>query len=234
VRALECAGLGLAGAPRGAALARLGAAALDHRLPWGGLPRGALHEIVARDAGAATGFAAALAARSVLWCEGRRTLDAGGLYPPGLARFGLDPGRLILARPKNDAEALWAIEEGLRCRDLALVVGEVAALAPTASRRLQLAAAAAATPALLLRRDEGASAALTRWRIAALPREGRAGATARPDDPLALRWRVELVRCRGGAPFSCQMEWRDETGGIAVAAPVGDRPDSPPAARLAG
>jgi protein ImuA len=241
VRSLEAAGLGLAGAPRGVALARFGPAEIDRRLPWGGLPRGALHEIVAGDAGAATGFAAALAARfaadraggPVLWCEGRRTLDAGSLYPPGLARFGLDPGRLILARPRTDAEALWAIEEGLRCRDLAAVVGEVATLTLTQSRRLQLAAAASGTPALVLRTEaDGASTALTRWKIGALAREGRAAAL--PRDFPALRWHAELVRCRGGAPFSWAMEWRDETAGLVVVAPARDRPDLSQASRLAG
>jgi protein ImuA len=234
VRALEAAGLGLAGAPRGAALARFGAAAVDRRLPWGGLPRGALHEVVAAsaaDAGAATAFTAALAGRfglggpaSVLWCEGRRTLDAGSLYPPGLARFGIDPARLIVVRPRSDAEALWAVEEGLRGRGLAAVVGEVEALSLTESRRLQLAAAASGTPALVLlpRADLGqTSAALTRWEVMAL-----AG-----DFP-ALRWRATLARCRGGAPFTWDLEWRDETRGLAVAAPVRDRPDLPQTARL--
>jgi protein ImuA len=223
VRALEAAGLGPAGAPRGSALARFGVAAVDRRLPWGGLPRDALHEVVAAgagDAGAATGFAAALAARfggaPVLWCEGRRTLDAGGLYPPGLARFGIDPARLIVARPKNDAEALWTVEEGLRGRGLATVVGEVETLSLTQSRRLQLAAAASGTPVLVLRLEaEEASAALTRWSVTALP-----------GDFPALRWRTTLARCRGGAPFTWEMEWRDEARSIVVAAPVRDRPDS--------
>lgn len=238
VAALEAAGLGPAGAPRGAALAKFGAAAIDRRLPWGGLPRGALHEVAAEslaDAGAATGFAAALAGRfadaarfpsegAVLWCEGRRTLDAGGLYPPGLARFGIDPARLIVARPRNDAEALWTLEEGLRGRGPAVVVGEIETLSLTQSRRLQLAAAASGTPALvLLPRAEETSAALTRWQIAALP-----------GDFPALCWRATLVRCRGGAPFTWEMEWRDEARGIVVAAPVRDRPDLPQTARVAG
>jgi protein ImuA len=246
VRTLEAAGLGPAGTPRGATLARFGAA-IDRRLPWGGLPRGALHEVAAEtpaDAGAATGFAAALVGRfaatgfgggTVLWCEGRRTLDAGRIYPPGLARFGIDPGRLIVARPKNDAEALWTVEEGLR-GGVAAVVGEVEAVSLTESRRLQLAAAGSGTPALvILPRPDGASAALTRWRIAALAGEA--------DAP---RWRATLARCRGGAPFAWTLDgdlggdlegdfgWqeceeRDEARGVRMAAPVRDRPGLPPA-----
>ena len=38
----------------------LGIADIDQHLPWGGLPRGALHEVIAEDPGAGVGFAAVL------------------------------------------------------------------------------------------------------------------------------------------------------------------------------
>lgn len=227
----------------------LGVADIDRHLPWGGLARGALHEVIAEDAGAAVGFAALLAARlaaarvaaarvanddagMVLWCEGARTLDAGALYAPGLARFGLAPERVICVRARTDRDALWALEEGIRA-GLAAVVGEIGAVTPTESRRLQLAAEAAGVTVLLLRPKAAAavpSAALTRWRLGALP-----GATT-PGMPGVGRacWRAELFRCRGGAAGAWEVEWRDETGDLALAAPIRDRPDRARPARLAG
>ncbi len=228
----------------------LGVADIDQHLPWGGLPRGALHEVIAEDPGASVGFVAVLAARlaarntkngadgadgpdgMVLWCEGARTLDAGALYAPGLKRFGLAPERVICVRARADRDALWALEEGLG-GGLAVVVGEVGTVTLTESRRLQLAAEAAGVTALLLRPPAAAAmptAALTRWRLGTLP-----GATT-PGMPGVgrARWRAELFRCRGGAAHEWEMEWRDETGDLALAAPLRDRPDRTRPARLAG
>jgi protein ImuA len=216
----------------------LGAAEVDGALPWGGLRADGLHEVIAADTGAAgavMGFAAGLLARATaaggtaLWCSPARTLaETGGLYGPGLAAFGLAPERLVVVRGRNDTEVLWAMEEGLRSRRLAAVLGEVEALDLTASRRLQLAAEHGGTPALALR-PRGAetqlSAALTRWRLGAAPAaegEGRA------------RWQVELWRCRGGGRGSWLLEWCDETGDFTVAADLPDRPAEPAAAGTAG
>ena len=133
---------------------RFGDPDIDGFLPWNGLPKGALHEVVAEESGAATSFGAALIGRlsagrgdrskprPVLWCESGHVLDAGGIYVPGLARFGLDPERLILVRARRDEDALWAMEEGLRCGSLDAVLGELESISLTAGRRLQLAAAA--------------------------------------------------------------------------------------------
>ena len=222
----------------GAGVLAFGVDEIDAGLPGGGLARGALHEIVAGDTGAATAFCAALLGRMprpeagaqdrpVLWCLRQRVLDAGELYGPGLARFGLAPRRVIAARVRRDAEALWAMEEGLRCRSLAAVVGEVSEVGLTQSRRLQLAAAASGVTAFLLRPATDSplpSAAATRWRLDAAPGDG-AG---------AVRWRAVLLRCRGGAPNRWLMEWCDETGDLAVAAPVRNRPAHPREACVAG
>ncbi|MFZ1414408.1 MAG: hypothetical protein WAS73_07510, partial [Defluviicoccus sp.] len=94
----------------------LGIAAIDRTLPWGGLPRGCLHEILAADASAAAAaFAAVLLARfadqgrHVLWCRRRR-----GLYAPGLTGMGLDPARLLMVHVASEADVLWVMEEALR------------------------------------------------------------------------------------------------------------------------
>ena len=178
-----------AGAVGRRAVAPLGAAALDARLPGGGLPLAGLHEVAGEraewDDGVALGFTLALLSRAlakrpgpVLWVAGR--LD---LHAPGLLAAGIDPGELVLARAGAEADRLWAMEEGLRAARgkaaaFAAVVGEVAALDRTAGRRLQLAAEAGGLPCFLLRRQltaarrgDGPSAALTRWRVAPLPSE---------------------------------------------------------------
>ena len=225
----------------GAGVLAFGIDEIDAGLPGGGLARGALHEIIAGDAGAATAFCAVLLGRMpqsaagaqgglVLWCLRQRVLDAGEPCGPGLARFGLAPKRVLAARVRRDAEALWAMEEGLRCRALAAVVGEVAKIGLTQSRRLQLAAAAGGVTAFLLRpaTDSPApSAAATRWRIDTAPGGGTAQA---PGNAL---WRVALFRCRGGVSNRWLMEWCDETGDLAVAAPVRDRPAYPREACMA-
>ncbi|HTV46397.1 MAG TPA: damage-inducible protein [Stellaceae bacterium] len=228
-----------------------GLAAIDRALPGGGLARGALHEIRGtagdeEDGALAAAFAAiilgrllAAAAGIVLWC-----LPRPDLYGPGLAACGLDPARLVLVEVPRDADILWAMEEGLRAPGLVAVVGEVGTLAAVASRRLQLAAERSGVTALLLRRWRDAreaarernlpNVATTRWRITALPSQpppipslaGRGGSGGWLGVGSA-RWRVELLRCRGGAPASWQMEVADATGSLSVVAAMADRPAPP-------
>ena len=215
-----------------------GVAAIDRALPGGGLARGALHEILGmggdeEDGALAAAFAAGILARldkdgTVLWCMPRPDL-----YGPGLAAHGLDPERLVLVRARRDDEILWAMEEGLRAPGIAAVVGEVGVLPSVASRRLQLAAEHSGITAFLLRRwrDGGEAArerdlpnaAATRWRIAALP-----SVPARGEPGIGHpRWRVELLRCRGGEPARWEVEVTDATGSLSLAAALADRPNAP-------
>ena len=240
----------------------LGIADVDGTLPWGGLPRGALNEVLAgtgTDGGqgpaeaTASGFCAALLGRmagnrgTVLWCRRGRNL-----YGPGLAAFGLDPGRLIIVRGRTDTDILWAMEEGLRSGTPAAILGEVGRIPPTALRRLQLAAESGGVMALLLRSGTAKavpSPAMTRWLVEPMPT-----VSASPKWPGPPRWRLELLRCRGGMPGTWLVEWRDDlgrnranngrqhdkAGGFALAAEVRQRPDdaaafggAPPENRLA-
>jgi protein ImuA len=164
----------------------------------------------------------------VLWC-----LPRPDLYGPGLAILGLDPARLVLVRAWRDGEILWAVEEGLRATGVAAVVGEVGAFPAVASRRLQLAAERSGVTAFVLRRwRDGARAArerdlpnasATRWRIGAQP-----SVPARAEPGIGhLRWRVELLRCRGGAPACWEVEVADATGSLSLVATLADRPNGP-------
>jgi protein ImuA len=215
-----------------------GVAAIDRALPGGGLPRGAVHELLGmggdeEDGALAAAFAAGILGRLerdriVLWC-----LPRPDLYGPGLAILGLDPARLVLVRARRDAEILSAIEEGLRATGVAAVVGEVGAFPAVASRRLQLAAERSGVTAFVLRRwRDGAraarerdlpNAAATRWRIAALP-----SVPARAEPGIGHpRWRIELLRCRGGAPACWEVEVADATGSLSLVATLADRPNGP-------
>lgn len=209
-----------------------GVGEIDKALPWDGLPHGAVHEIGghdSRDRAAVAGLCAALLGRNgegpVLWCVRRDHGHERGLpYGAGLQGFGFAPSRLILALFRRDEDVLWAMEEGLKCRHLTAVVGEVGDLDLTAGRRLSLAAKAHGVTAFLLSgRLCQASAAWTRWRVLAAPSEG-----APPFDGVGRpRWRVELVRCRSAAPKSWLVEWRYETHSFRMVPALADRPAVP-------
>src|SRR5690606_28157554 len=80
--------------------------------------------------------------------------------------------------------------------DFGAVIAEIDSLDLTDTRRLQLAAEASHGLCLLIRRDRGPSAALTRWRIEPALSDGR-----------HPRWTVALEHCRGGHPASWLMEF---------------------------
>ena len=150
-----------------------GLSAIDHYLPQGGLPHGALHEVVPEESGtpAAFGFILALLARisspyPTSMPAGARQRGPGGrreklfLIMPayGLREYGrphghgcnglgLDPGCLILAETRHRNETLWAMEEALRSGAPAAVAGVIDKLDLKLSQRLHLAAMEAGTPA---------------------------------------------------------------------------------------
>lgn len=211
------------GGKDGTAVVPLGLPELDATLPGGGLPLGAVHEVIGPDAvldsGVATAFSAMLLAKlsagrgPVLWVA--RTDD---LYVPGLATYGLAPEDLLLVQAvpgrKGETDVLWVLEEALRHPGVGAVLGEVGELDLAASRRLQLAAEAGGVPGVLLRlgpRRVEASAAVTRWRLTPLPTLSLEVARdpLLPDLPRlgAVAWRAELLRCRGGRPGLWELAW---------------------------
>ena len=216
----------------------LGVGALDDALPEGGLAPDGLHEAAgasAADGPAAAAFLATLLVRHaragergpVLVCQSRGgAARFGRLHGPGWRDLGLEPADLLVLRAHREKDVPWAMEEGLRCGALAAVLAEAGSIEFTVSRRLALAAAEGATPALLLRHDElgPASAALTRWRVTALPGGADPFDEGAPGMPC---WRLALVRARGGRPATCEVEWNRETGDFRVAAALADRPAAP-------
>jgi len=153
----------------------------------GGLPCGGLHEVAAEtsaDMAVALGFAHRLAARFLHHAAEDDVLlygqthaacrDGGQPYGPALAAHGLSPQKLVYLDGVSLADLLWAGEQALSCTSVACSLLTSSDSAPdfTHSRRLSLAARTAERPLLLALGNTGASAATTRWRIAALPHNG--------------------------------------------------------------
>jgi protein ImuA len=174
-----------------------------------------------RNGGAALGFALAQARglltpvrQAVLYLQMLAEAQEMGLpYGPGLASFGFDPDALVLIRPANITELLWAAEEALACRAVAAVIADVAGqpkiLDFTASRRLSLRADASGATLLFLRYGawREASAAQLRWHLQpALSAEMEFDARA----PGQTRWRARLEKgvIAGRQDQEWLLEWR--------------------------
>lgn len=208
---------------------RLGVAGPDTAL-GGGLVCGALHDIAPQapiHLGAASGFTLGLVAlaaksgRETLWIQTDFVrMEGGALYGAGLDLFGLPLRRLLVLRVARAVDALFAMEEALKCRALASVVAELPDSADlTATRRLSLAAHDSGGLGLLLRHRSTAmpSAAMTRWDVAATcgPRDrfGGIGATA---------FLLSLVKNRRGPCGQWRLSWNhDDRVFVPAANPLG-------------
>lgn len=198
----------------------------------GGLPKAALTEIhgsVMHGAGAAAGFALALA-KLVLKTreaeEGRRPpilwigvseafAEAGFPYAPGLAAlFGLSPDELLVSRTPKPADALWIAEEAARLTELSAVLlethGNPGLLDLTATRRLHRRAREAGRPVFLLRQSAQAwpTAAPVRLVVSAAPAAPRAILTGPLDDSIGNpAFAVTIGKSRIALPGQFILEW---------------------------
>jgi len=212
----------------------VGVGAVDGALADGGLALGALHEAMGggpdtEHAAAATLFVATILARldgPILW-----VLRQADLFAPSLANAGLSLDRILFVEAGRDV--LAAMEEGLRHHGLAAVVGEVTGrMTLVASRRLRLAAEQSGALAIAIRRSHAfddpvllePSAAVTRWRVTALP--SPAPMVPGPVPPVweSARWRLDLIRDRDGKSQSWTVEEADATGCLRLVAETADRP----------
>jgi protein ImuA len=178
--------------------------------PNASFPTGAVHEFLsagkehaAATGGFITGVLHALmgSSRACIWIGSARTL-----FPPALRTFGVDPSRIIFIDLQKERDALWAMEEALKCEGLAAVVGEIQEISFTASRRLQLAVEQSRVTGFILRhqpRNLNTIACVSRWKITPLPSE--------LEDNLPgvgfPRWQAELLKIRNGKPGSWTLEW---------------------------
>jgi protein ImuA len=201
---------GLRPPPIGASI-DLGLGAINDAFPHKTFPIGAIHEFVNYgfpSAAATAGFISGLLSGlmkgggAVLWISASRFV-----FPPALKTFGIEPDRIIFIDRLNERDILWTMEEALKCKGLAAVIGEIPELNFTTSRRFQLAVEQSRVTGFITRmnpRNLITNACVSRWTIKSLPTYS--------DDGLPglgfPRWQVDLLKIRNGKPGSWQMEWK--------------------------
>jgi protein ImuA len=177
--------------------------------PNGTFPLAAIHEFIsdsAENTVASVGFVASILPSlagsngTVFWIGTARSI-----FPPALKGFGLQPHQFIFVDLKNERDAVWAVNEALKCNSLSAVVGEVRDITFTASRRLQLTVEESKVTGFILRnncRVLNTTACVSRWRVSSMP-------SIPIDDMPGIghpRWRVELMRARNGRPDKWNIE----------------------------
>ena len=183
---------------------------IDAAFPNGCFPLAAIHEFITERTeytAATDGFVACLV--SALMLQGGACVwinSSPTVFPPALKAFGIEPDKIIFIEIKNVKDALWTIEESLKCDGLAAVVGELRELSFTESRRFQLAVEQSRVTGFIIRDHPGnlnINACVSRWRISPLSSssENNLPGIGFP------RWNIELLKIRNGIPGSWQMEW---------------------------
>ncbi len=172
---------------------------LDRHLPGGGWPRHTLTEILVEHHGIGE-LEILMPALARLSAENPATphIEPGWVawvappfvpYPPALKQSGLNLSRLLIVRPRNATETLWAAEQALVSGTCSAVLLWPERLDDQAGRRLSLAAEKGRSWAIAFRplsaRRQPSAAAL-RLAIQA----GRDGAD------------IDILKSRGGRPVS--------------------------------
>jgi len=137
--------------------------------------------------------------KPLLWVQERMAiLESGRIHPSGLPSQDL-----IHVEARDARDALWAMEEGLRCAGLSAVIGEIwgdaKALDFTATRRLAVASERSGVAAFLIRLGGHAnlSGARMRWLIGSAPSLANELDSKAPGTPA---WDAELFRARAMPP----------------------------------
>lgn len=182
-----------------------------------------------------SGFAVALAARRAggapwLWVQDEVSQQKTGRpYLHGLPA-ALQSGFHYIC-VKRCEDALFAMEEGLRCSEMACIIGELSgdpkAIDFTASRRLAVASETFGVPLYLIRNNgaRNLSAARMRWAIASAPSSINRWNRKAPGNP---QWRADLFRSRLYRPKNWMLSYEQDKLSIAsdhldMAAPSGDQ-----------
>tara|TARA_R110002049_G_scaffold23726_5_gene84118 strand:+ start:21117 stop:21785 length:669 start_codon:yes stop_codon:yes gene_type:complete len=176
---------------------------IDQHLPGGGWPRHALTEILTEQYGVGElqllmPALARLSAEKPLADFCGDSQEPGWIawvappfqpYPPALTQWDINLSRLLIVRPEDGSEILWAAEQALASGTCAAVLLWPSQLSDQDSRRLQLAA------------EKGES-----WAVAFRPRAAR-----REPSAAALRIEVQadqegthldIFKSRGGHPVT--------------------------------
>ncbi len=175
---------------------------LDKHLPGGGWPRSSLSEIVVERYGTGE-LKLVLPALAELTRTQRVVWVAPPYIPyaPALTARGIDINNMLVIRPGNATEVLWAGEQCLRSGVCAAVLMWVGTVDEKRLRRLQLAAEAGATVGLLFRPP----VVLSQTTPAALRLQLSLDSTK--DAPASVARFVHVRKSRGGKPATIRADF---------------------------
>lgn len=191
---------------------QLGLGPLENAFPNGVFPMASIHEFVcasgeqaAASGGLVSGILSALMLQGgiCVWIGRSRRL-----FAPSLKVFGVEPHKVICISLLKDKDALWVMEEALKCPGLTAVVCELGDMDFKQSRRFQLAVEHSRVTGFVLRNNKeklGTTACAARWQVKSLPSTdlGIPGLGF-------LRWQVNLLKVRNGNTGTWVLEWRNE------------------------
>lgn len=197
----------------GSCLFDFGLGPMNAAFPGGTFPVGAIHEFISPTeacAAAANGFLVNLLG-TLMKNEGICLWISVGhkLFPSALKFFGVEPHRVIFIDVRREKDALWVMEQGLKCTALAAVVAEIREVSFAESRRLQLAVETSKVTGFLHRqqpRTENTLACVSRWKIR--PLASYTNGLPGVGFPCV---EVELAKIRNGRPGIWQFEWKNGT-----------------------
>lgn len=177
----------------------------------GGLRRGTLTEWFSEGMGAGT---ESLALKLVAELRGGIVVvdSERSFYPPAAAALGISLSDTILVRPQREGDALWAVEQSLRCRGVGGVVARLDRVESRSFRRLQLAAEHGGTIGVFLR--PASQRAAPSWA------QARFTVRALPSQPGGRRLQIESLHLDGGDAM--ELEINDETGALCLVSRLAD------------
>ena len=189
---------------------RINLGPIDNSFPNECFPLASTHEFIVErdeDASATKGFISHIISELMerngicIWIN-----SFENVFPPALKLFGVDPDKIVFIHVKRQKEILWVMEEALKCDGLAAVVGEIAEINFTETRRLQLAVEKSRVTGFIIRnkpRSINITACVSRWKISHISSESKNNL---PGVGFP-RWNIELLKIRNGKPGSWKMEY---------------------------
>lgn len=202
--------------PQSALRRSFGIPALDALLPGGGVECGSLVEWLVPADGSGAAILALQGIQSAL--DGRlvwAVIDEQSEFHPSAVRgWGISLESLLLLRPSSSADALWAVEQCLRCPAVGVTWFFCEQIPDRVVQRWKRAAEIGGGIGVLFRSataKQRSSWADVRWHVQPQPSVSREGRVIR----------VELMFCRGCfAGGSVDLELRDATGDVCVVSAV--------------
>ena len=188
----------------------IGLGEIEYAFPEKIFPRAAVHELISlssEDASSTNGFISVILGKLMqkngccIWISNQRKI-----FPPALKAFGIEPEQILFVEAWKVKDALWTIEEALKCDALTAVVGEISEISFNDSRRLQLAVEKSKVTGFIHRQQPkaiNAVACVSRWKISSFASalEGKAPGVGFP------RWAVELLKVRNGQTGRWLIQW---------------------------